>query len=188
VTAHRQPVDSPATATRHREPRLTLRVPEILKARIDSYTAKRKEADPKYALNDFFLEAARGKLDGNSAMPTVKVWPDPTGVEVREQGKPPRKFTAAEVAASIPGVAVGLPPATWGERADAPDEWSEVPTRPWLPELQRLDRLGRDGGDAVSEFNEMTAGVTFPPNFFKTWSLKDRAVWLDKERPLEAKP
>ena len=47
--------------------RITLRVPPILAARVDSAVAKLREEGPRISLNDFIVEAIRDKLDGDAS-------------------------------------------------------------------------------------------------------------------------
>ena len=68
---------------------------------------------------------------------------------------------------------------------DAPSE--DVSTKPWLPELMRLQRMGEmDPSSSEDEFNTLMRGETFrPPKGWANWSLKNRADWLDANRPIE---
>lgn len=99
--------------------------------------------------------------------------------------------TAAEIAASIPGLSVGLG-TSWPTSenggvthiGDAP--MVDLDTRPWLPELVKLQRRG-EFEDVTEDFTALHGGSFRPPKGWAQWSIERRASWLDANHPLEVK-
>ncbi len=161
---------------------VSVRFPEVLKARADAEIKKRRETYPKYSFNDFMLDAMRHELDGPPGLPAaIQVAP------AVQTGQEPTKqeigIDAAEWLASrsntitkVSGAVIDL--------GDAPAE--DVKTKPWLPELIRLAKMGEmDPGSAAEEMNSLLKGDQFraPKGWFQ-WSMEKRARWLDLNKPL----
>jgi hypothetical protein len=178
--------------------RFTIRVPEILLARVQSYIQKRSEQGA-YSFNEFFLEAARNQLDGRDAAPLA----GSRGGERRPSETPTvgKLRSAAEIAASIPGVKLGVglaeaqDVARRGSIATEPVE-EDIPTRPWYPELAKVQRLAEENlGEANELFLELLRqSVVEPaPNVIRAYApcgsrkeLAKLADRLDAECPLPA--
>jgi hypothetical protein len=98
-SASHQPAE---TDTDKRKPRLTILIPEILRAKIDAYVERHRQHYARYSLNDFFIAAAREMLDGSVRSATVPdAWEEPIQLpppdsqwEQRIATEFPKKFIA----------------------------------------------------------------------------------------------
>lgn len=93
------------------------------------------------------------------------------------------KPTAAQLAASIPGLKLGLS----ASEIEISDDSEDVATRPWLPELIQAAKRGElDPGDGTEYFLSLYGGPFKPPKGWSQWSIDKRAAYLDEHAPLEA--
>lgn len=176
MTAPKQPKDSQDTPNNRlpREKRLSVRLSDVLLRRIDDAVAKRQEEFSKYCVNDWIRDAAREKLDGT---------PGPSQQGHSAAAARPlagTKRTAADLAASIPGVARGLGAAGSGE-APVESEGSRF--------IRSL--LSKTEGDANEDLLYRTGGE-LPPGTMGRWYY-DRhhrsllAAWIDENYSQEGR-
>jgi len=140
--------------------RLNVRIPDILRVKLDRYVEKRQEEFIRYCYNDAVVEALRRLVDEDSQ-------------EIRLVGEleyqvPKSPTTAAELAAIIPGVSLGM----------------GTPGRKWLPELKKLKAKGEvDQTSADEDFKTMIPEFR-PPKGWNSWTIEGRAKWLDEKHPI----
>ena len=103
---------------------VTVRFADILYRRVVADVEKRKQENRKFSISDWLIEAAREKLDGP---------PEPAGTMAIHRNvftAPAPRRSAAELAASIPGVRLGIP--------EPPEEVVELDGEPdWEAECRR---------------------------------------------------
>lgn len=88
---------------------ITVRLPEILHGRILGEVNKRRAAgERKLSMADWMIETARMKLDGPPASSPIEVHFQDKRTLVPDDDYAQHKRSAAEIAASIPGVRKGL--------------------------------------------------------------------------------
>ena len=165
---------------------ITIRIPDLLRSKINAYIEKRKVEYSRYCLNDFFAEAARNLVDGPAVLR-----PEP-GYQFQTQRDEPqpitgRKKTAAELAASIPGLSLGVGAVVSPLFADAPGE--DVPS--WRPELDKVRQIWQsDPSAGAEEYATLMLGGKMPPGQFKQWHSDQKVFnglvnWLDEHRAIE---
>lgn len=138
----------------------------MMKGRIDGEVGRRRGEFGKYTASDWAREAFREKLDGGGLVVPAEVGLGRVGVDPRGR--------AERLAATIPGVSVGMP----GE-GKSDDEVQFPETRPWLPELEKWK--GRE--DILQKIADR-AGVDFIKFPATCKTMRDQAAWLDQNHPL----
>lgn len=152
--------------------RFSWNIPAILHKRMMTEVRKRQLSVSKFSLTDWINETCRERLDGPAHHP-------PLQAPARQHQEPrveqpaylPRTTTrsAADIAAGIPGLSVGL---------------SNPKPKGWLHELRRLARQGEvDPEGAATEESRLLDGFNRP----KGWAsldLEHRAAHLDRFFPI----
>ena len=148
--------------------RLNVRIPGALRAKLDKYVEKRQEQYIRYCYNDAVVGALRNLVDGGydfKIAEEAEFTPEPLFSN-------DKKKTAAELAAMIPGVTMGMP----GKKS-----WRSVlgPVR---------DRWAVDPSQGAEDFMNAMGGDP-PPGKFASWRSLPKVFsalveYLDRERPL----
>lgn len=155
---------------------ISLRVPRMLSRRMKpAVEATRDSYGRKLSINDWIVVAIGNQLDGPAQEP-LRTGPGASGAPPI----PGAKRTAADLAASIPGVALGLGTALSGE-APVESEGSRF--------IRSL--LSKTEGDANEDLLTRTQGE-IPPGTMGRWYY-DRhhrsllAAWIDENHPQESR-
>lgn len=147
--------------------------------RVDDAVAKRKGEERKFSLNDWIVEAIRAKVDGGDARAYGML---PNGdivlpVKIDPAGAFGRKRTAAELAASIPGVRVGMGE-NFFDAGDAPVE--DVVLFDWDKQFAKWASHGEEGDREMTEYfqeHRVEGG------FWKQKTKAGRLLWCKENLP-----
>jgi hypothetical protein len=168
---------------------MTIEIPEVLRAKVDAYVERRRADYSRYSVKDAIIEALRNLVDGPQdatiahARAVITSGPTSNGGAF-QTGAP--KMTAAQLAASIPGLTLGESLSVTDSPVFANGDGEDVKTKPWLPELTRIQRMSEmDPSSSADEFASLLRGEQFhPPKGWGMWSLEKRARWLDQNKPI----
>ena len=146
----------------------TVRIPEVLRSKVDAYIEKRRVEYVRFSLNDFLMEAMRDKLDGA-----------PVATAVYQQ---------AEMMPSNP------PP--FGKSAEAFLAGKLAPSHPtkrehWLPVLEKIAAKYAVDPSEGEELARLLNGE-MPPSRYAQWATMPKvrnalAVYLDETHPMETR-
>jgi hypothetical protein len=181
---------------------MTIEIPEILRLKVDAYVERRRAEYSRYSVKDALLEGLRRLLDE----PVTGNWTPAKYTEERERGTPetingPRK-TAAELAASIPGLNLGAGPSgyalqqkeregliAWSDPKplDVGDCPAENVQSMWREPLGKVRAIWQSDSSAGAEEFGTLLGGQMPPSKFAQWATQPKVfeglvAYLDANR------
>ena len=169
---------------------MTLRIPEILAKRLDAVLAERRREERRFSMNDWLVEAIRGKLD-RATEPPRRLDPKPTlsrrDLEDGETVTTDHPQSAIEHAARAEapiGRSVTEFLLTQGPTVPVAAEPPAPAARAWLPELMKL-RKRAEYEDVTEDFTALIGGPFRPPKGWAQWDVKRQAAYLEENHPLD---